>query len=98
MNPTPLYFVWDYNDADRAFWAEHLEDWLPRRMFDAHTHIIDGRFRLEPMTDTMRRQYWVNEVLEPIDAATAERCARLRRSCVGRPGTPAVWWRHEVAG
>ncbi|MCX6912993.1 MAG: amidohydrolase family protein [Verrucomicrobia bacterium] len=76
MNPTPLHFVWDYNDADRAFWAEHLEDWLPRRMFDAHTHIIDGRFRLEPMTDTMRRQYWVNEVLEPIDAATAERCYR----------------------
>jgi hypothetical protein len=77
MNPTPLYFVWDYNDVDRAFWAEHLEDWLPRRMFDAHTHVMDARFRQEPMTETMRRQYWVNEVLEPIDAPTAEHCYRI---------------------
>lgn len=76
MNPTPLYFVWDYNDMDRAVWAEHLGDWLPRRVIDAHTHIMDGRFRLEPMTDAMRRQYWVNEVLEPIDASTAERSYR----------------------
>ena len=74
MNPTPLYFVWNYNDTDRAFWAEHFENWLPRRMFDAHTHIFDARFRLEPMTEAMRRQYWVNELLEPIDAPTAERC------------------------
>jgi predicted TIM-barrel fold metal-dependent hydrolase len=74
MNPTPLYFVWNYNDTDRAFWAEHFENWLPRRMFDAHTHIFDARFRLEPMTEVMRRQYWVNELLEPIDAPTAERC------------------------
>jgi uncharacterized protein len=76
MNPTPLYFVWDYNDVDRACWAEQLEGWLPRRIFDAHTHIMDARFRQEPMTETMRRQYWVNEVLEPIDAPTAERCYR----------------------
>jgi hypothetical protein len=76
MKPTPLCFVWVYNDVDRACWAEHLEDWLPRRMFDAHTHIMDGRFRQEPMTEAMRRQYWVNEVLEPIDAPTAERCYR----------------------
>jgi hypothetical protein len=26
------------------------------------------------MTEVMRRQYWVNELLEPIDAPTAERC------------------------
>jgi glutamate-1-semialdehyde 2,1-aminomutase len=37
---------------------------------------MDGRFRLVPMTETMRRQYWVNEVFECIDAATAERCMR----------------------
>jgi uncharacterized protein len=76
MKPTPLYFVWDYNDVDRACWAEQLEDWLPRRIFDAHTHIMDARFRQEPMTEAMRRQYWVNEVLEPIDAPTAEHCCR----------------------
>jgi len=77
MSSIPLHFVWHYTDVDRAFWAEHLEDWLPRRILDAHTHVADPRLRLEPMTDAMRRQYWVNEVFEPIDAPTAERCHRM---------------------
>lgn len=76
MSPTPLHFLWNYTDVDRAFWAEHLEDWLPSRMIDAHTHIADPRHRLSPMTETMRRQYWVNEVFEPIDAPTADHCHR----------------------
>jgi len=74
MNPTPLYFVWSYNDVDRAFWAQHLEDWLPRRILDAHTHVMNPALRLAPMTDEMRRQYWANEVLEPIAAPTAQHC------------------------
>ncbi len=76
MKPAPLHFVWDYTDVDRVFWEEHLENWLPRRILDAHTHVSHPRFRLELMSDAMRRQYWVNEVLEPIDAPTAERCYR----------------------
>jgi uncharacterized protein len=76
MSPTPLHFLWNYTDVDRAFWAEHLEDWLPRRILDAHTHVADPRLRLTPMTEAMRRQYWVNEVFEPIDAPTAEHCHR----------------------
>ena len=77
MTPLPLHFVWNYTDVDRAFWAEHFEDWLPRRILDAHTHIADPRLRLAPMTEAMRRQYWVNEVFEPIDAPTAERCHQV---------------------
>ncbi len=77
MNPTPLHFVWGYNDVDRAFWAEHFESWLPHRILDAHTHIMDSKFRLRPMTEAMRRQYWVNEVFEPIDFPTADRCLKL---------------------
>lgn len=71
---TPLYFVWNYTDVDRAFWEEHLEGWLPPRIFDAHTHVALAAHRLVPMTETMRRQYWVNELFEPIDAPTAARC------------------------
>lgn len=74
MKPDPLYYLWEYNDVDRAFWAEHLEGWLPRRIIDAHTHVMDPRFRVMETTETMRRQYWVNELREPIDAASAERC------------------------
>jgi len=73
---TPLYFVWNYTEVDRAFWLEHLEDWVPQRLLDAHTHIANPAHRLVPMSDTMRRQYWVNELFEPIDAPTAERCYR----------------------
>jgi predicted TIM-barrel fold metal-dependent hydrolase len=73
---TPLYFVWNYTDVDRAFWGEHLEPWLPRRLIDCHTHIADPAHRLVPMTGTMRRQYWVNELFEAIDAPTAQRAYR----------------------
>jgi len=76
MPSIPLHYVYDYNDVDRAFWNEHLASWLPDRIFDAHTHVMDPALRLEPMTDAMRRQYWVNEVLEPIPAPTAEHCCQ----------------------
>ncbi len=29
-----------YTDADRAIFQDEFEDWLPRRLFDAHTHIF----------------------------------------------------------
>jgi len=76
MNAVPLHFHWSYTDIDRAFWQEHLEPWLPRQILDAHTHVIEPGLRRAPMTDAMRQQYWVNEVFEPIDAPTAEHCAR----------------------
>ena len=70
----PLYHVWNYTDVDAQFWRDHLEGWVPHRLFDAHTHVMDTRFRRSPMTEAKRRQYWVNEVFEPIDAPTAARC------------------------
>ncbi len=75
--PIHLHHVWDYTDVDRAFWAEHLEGWLPERIIDAHTHVTNAAHRTEPVTDQMRRQYWVNEVNEPIGADAAERCAGI---------------------
>lgn len=73
----PLYHVWQYTNVDRRFWQERLDDWVPRRIFDAHTHINAARFRLEEMTAQKRRQYWVNEVLEPIGPEEAVRCHGL---------------------
>jgi predicted TIM-barrel fold metal-dependent hydrolase len=77
MESVPLHHVWEYTDLDRAFWREHLEDWLPPRIFDAHTHVSDPRFRREEMTEQKRRQYWVNEVAEPIGAEAAARAMQL---------------------
>ena len=34
MNPIPLHHAWKYTDVDRAFWAEHLDGWLPHRIVD----------------------------------------------------------------
>ena len=76
MEPIPLHHVWTYTDVDRCFWNEHLEDWLPKKIFDAHTHISHPKHRLESITDEMRKQYWVNEVNEPIDADTASHCIK----------------------
>ena len=94
MKAVPLYSVWEYNDVDRAIWAEHLEDWLPPRIIDAHTHVMEPRFQVIPMSEAMRRQYWVNEVRCPIDAASAQRCLRTvfpgrHVSCVAF-GMPAL--------
>ncbi len=77
MEPQPLYYVWDYRDIDREFWQQHLEGWLPRRIFDAHMHIINPALRREPMTEEARRQYWVSEACDSIDAPTAARCCGL---------------------
>jgi len=74
MDPIPLYHVWQYTEVDRRFWEEHLESWVPASVFDAHTHVNEPELRVEAMTDAKRRQYWVNEVGEPIGAAAAERC------------------------
>lgn len=74
MLPIPLHHVWEYTDVDRAFWERHLEDWTPKRIFDAHTHVNEPRFRVGEYTQEMRRQYWVNELNEPIGAADAQRC------------------------
>ena len=77
MSSVPLYHVWQYTDVDRQFWQEHLESWVPACIFDAHTHVNEPRHRVVEMTEEKRRQYWVNEVAEPIGAADAERCYRI---------------------
>ena len=74
MDAIPLHFVWNYTDVDWAFWDAHLADWMPQRIFDAHTHINEPEYDLVEMTEEKRRQYWVNELHAPIGAADAKRC------------------------
>ena len=74
MDSVPLHHVWQYTDVDRRFWEEHLEPWVPARVFDAHTHVNEPELRIEMMTDEKRRQYWVNEVGELIGAEAAGHC------------------------
>lgn len=64
----PLYYVYTYSGVDRAFWAEHLENWAPRRMLDTHLHFVDPDAQIEVVTEEMRRKYWVIETYTAIDA------------------------------
>ena len=101
MKPIHLHHVWDYTDVDRAFWEEHLEGWVPETIVDAHTHVTDPAHRIEPMTEQKRRQHWVNEVSEPIDAEAAQRCAGIvfpgrRLTCVAL-GPPSLAFDVEAA-
>lgn len=100
MSTIPLHYVWHYSDVDRAFWSEHLDPWLPQQIFDAHTHVTDPRFRLAVMSEEKRRQYWVNEVAEPISAEEADRCYRtvfpgrqFNCLCFGTPS-----WDYDLDG
>jgi hypothetical protein len=61
-NTVPLYHIYTYTDVDRAFWAEHLEDWVPKRIIDAHVHFNDPKFQIETVTEEMLKASWVTEV------------------------------------
>lgn len=97
----PLHSVFTYSDFDRAFWKEHLEDWVPASLVDAHVHIADPRFQIETITEEMKRQYWVNELADMQDAETAARCYGIlypsrKVSCVAF-AYPSLGWDIEGA-
>ena len=101
MNEVPLHHVHTYNDVDRAFWKEHLEEWVPQCILDAHVHIVHPRYQIETVTEEMRRGYWVNELINMQDAQTAERCYQTvypgrEVSCIAF-GFPGLGWEIEGA-
>jgi len=61
MPEMPLHHVYTYNDVDRAFWAEHLESWVPKRIIDAHIHVNNPKFQIETVTEEMLKSSWVVE-------------------------------------
>ncbi len=100
MNELPLHHVFTYNDVDRDFWAEHLEQWVPRRIIDAHVHVVDPSHQIDTLTEEQRRAFWVMEVLEGQDAETAQRCMGIvypsrEVSCVAF-GFPSLGWDIEA--
>ena len=40
------------NDLDRRIWLEELDDFVPQRVFDVHTHIYRWAFNLDPNKQT----------------------------------------------
>jgi len=78
MIKSPLFGVFSYADVDRAFWDKHLENWLPKRIIDAHFHFVDPElFQIETVTDEMARSYWVAEVCQMPTSLEADRAIRM---------------------
>jgi hypothetical protein len=77
MTSIHLHHVFDYTDVDRAFWREHLEGWLPKRLIDSHVHVVDAALQPPPPSPEIRRQFWVNEVAEPISADGLQRASDI---------------------
>lgn len=61
----------DYRSHDRDFWEEELDDWMPRRVYDCHMHLLDNGLIDEgsiykdryPDTDFETAKEWHNLVL-----------------------------------
>ena len=47
-----------YNDFDREFWNRELEDFVPKKVYDMHTHLWteNGQEHLPPVDRTMRTE------------------------------------------
>ncbi len=101
MNDIYLHHVFTYDDRDREFFAREIEDWLPRRIIDAHVHFVDPALQIQTITEAQRRSHWSLEVSEMQSAETLERCLGVlfpgrEVSCVGF-GFPSLGWDIEAA-
>jgi len=99
MEDLTLHHKFNYTDIDRAFWAKHLEDWVPQRVFDSHIHIIDQSYQLETVSEKMKKSYWVQELQNMMSADVAEHCYQTvfpgRDVCCTGFGWPFLGWEIE---
>jgi predicted TIM-barrel fold metal-dependent hydrolase len=67
----------ELNDVDRRIWRDELDEYVPRRVFDVHTHLYRFAFNLDPNKDTGPYKKfvgddWVDvpyELAQAVDAA-----------------------------
>jgi predicted TIM-barrel fold metal-dependent hydrolase len=94
-----LHHKFNYTDVDRAFWAKHLEDWVPQRVYDSHIHIIDQSYQLETVSEEMKKSYWVQELQNMLSADVAGHCYQTvfpgRDVCCTGFGWPFLGWEIE---
>lgn len=96
-----LHSIHTFREVDRCFWKEHLEEWVPSEVTDAHVHIVHPRYQIETVTEEMKRDYWVNELMDMQDVETAEHCYRTlfpnRKIACLAFGFPGLGWDIESA-
>jgi glutamate-1-semialdehyde 2,1-aminomutase len=65
------------NDLDRRIWEEELEEFVPRRVFDAHTHIYRWDFNTDPAKDASASAALFGRQFGQADWAALEACDRV---------------------
>lgn len=89
MTAADVPAVLQVNDLDRRIWEEELDEFVPRRIWDIHSHLGLARFDLDPARDKSRAAQ--------LNAAALERVATMDvlQACnalllPGRSVTPLV--------
>ena len=67
--PPDVAAVLQVNDLDRRIWQEELDEFVPKRMWDMHSHLGLDRFNLDPDKDKARSAM--------LNAATLEKSATM---------------------
>lgn len=69
--------LFEVKDVDRAFYAERLREFLPRRIIDIHTHVWLEAFRARRPSEPVRSVTWPARVARDNSAADLEETYRL---------------------
>jgi len=67
----------ELTDVDRRIWAEELEGFVPRRIFDAHAHLYLAEHELRRDGDPPSPASWINRPCERGDRAVLDACCEV---------------------
>lgn len=63
-----------WNEVDRRIWEEELDEFVPRRVFDAHTHAFRWQFNTDPKKDAGPDAPWLGRPYPTSNWAALDRC------------------------
>ncbi len=67
----------ELNDMDRRIWQEELEEFVPKRVFDVHTHAYRWTFNTDPQKDDSATYNFIGRDFPKADWEALDSCDRL---------------------
>jgi len=74
MSPLPAL---EWTDLDRLIWEDELDDFVPRRVFDVHTHIYRWAFYTDPDKEQSAYRALLGTTFAEATWEFADACDRL---------------------
>ena len=65
------------NEVDERIWRDELEEYVPQRIYDVHSHLYRFAFNLDPNRDTGPYKKFVGEHWVDVPAGLADACDAL---------------------